>query len=60
MKSAGLVLVSIVVFGVAACGGPDKPPLTPDQDNPMGMDGGADPSATPPADPASTPVAPAK
>jgi hypothetical protein len=49
MKEAVLVLVSIVVFGLAACGGKDKPPLTPDQDNPMGADGGSEmPSVTPP------------
>ena len=55
MKEAGLVLVSIIVFGVAACGGPDKPPLTPDQD--MSMDGGADPTSAPASTdtPAATP-----
>jgi hypothetical protein len=57
MKEAGLVLVSIVVFGIAACGGPDKPPLTPDQDNTMGADGG---SEMPTATPTDTPATPAK
>ena len=41
MKEAGLVLVSIVLFALAACGGKDKPPLTPDDtDNAMGADAG--------------------
>jgi hypothetical protein len=42
--TARLVLaVTIVagVLGVVACGGPDKPPLTPDNEMSDGIDGGA-------------------
>ena len=61
MKAAGLVLVSVVVFGLVACGGKDKPPLTPDDtDSPMGADGGTGsgdtPSATPPTADTATPA----
>jgi hypothetical protein len=37
--------LSLSLFAVA-CGGKDKPPLTPDQDNAL-LDAGADPSAAP-------------
>ncbi len=51
-----LVVLAISVAFVAAfamaCGGPDKPPLTPDTDTPT--PDGADASAPPPSSPAPT------
>ena len=58
MKAIGLVLFLAVVGLAAACGGKDKPPLTPDTDNGMGLgDGGAGdtPSNTPNPSEPSTP-----
>jgi hypothetical protein len=49
MKGA-LVLVVLLLAAVAAsaaCGGPDKPPLTPDGPDMTLMEGGAPPSAAP-------------
>ncbi len=38
------------LVGLVGCGGKDKPPLTPDQDNPA-LDAGVDPAHTPSAAP---------
>ncbi len=62
MKQLAVLGVVTLVFVLAACGGSEKPPLTPDQDNPTATDGGsdmptgADPAAAAPA----APAAPAK
>ena len=52
--SIGLALVALTAAGVLACGGPDKPPMTPDVADPTldGPDGGAAPAPSAPATPA--------
>ena len=37
------LVLAFVLFGVLACGAKEKPPLTPDQDNPV-LDAGAEPA----------------
>lgn len=38
-----VLVLAFVLFGVLACGGKEKPPLTPDQDNPV-LDAGSEPA----------------
>jgi hypothetical protein len=56
MKERGLLAVTVLAFGIAAvaCGGPDKPPMTPDSPDMSGIDagGGSDVPTTP------TPIVP--
>lgn len=47
MRSFVLSLV-LGLVGLVGCGGKDKPPLTPDQDNPA-LDAGVDPALAPPS-----------
>lgn len=47
MRSFVLSMV-LGLVGLVGCGGKDKPPLTPDQDNPA-LDAGADPAIAPPS-----------
>ena len=49
----GAAAVAASGLGVIACGGNDKPPLTPDSADPMAMDG-ADGGAAPGPGPAPT------
>lgn len=47
---AVVALGAVLVLGAIACGGKDKPPLTPDQENPglLGPDAGVEMPTTPP------------
>ncbi len=53
-----LLAISAAALGAlgVACGGPDKPPLTPDDGNPLPPDTTADAGATPA--PSATPAPP--
>jgi hypothetical protein len=55
MRSLFLAVV-LGVVALPACGGKEKPPLTPDQDNPA-LDAGVDPV---PSSPTIAPTPPAK